>query len=115
MILAGDCIEQMRTLEADSVDAIVTDPPYGLEFMGKDWDGFGTPLGFQTWTEQWGREALRVLKPGGHLIAFGGTRMYHRLAAGNRRWLAGIFLSSDRRSIFFIQAPRAPRRRCANQ
>lgn len=82
MILAGDCIEQMRTLEADSVDAIVTDPPYGLEFMGKEWDGFGTPLGFQTWTEQWAREALRVLKPGGHLLAFGGTRMYHRLAAG---------------------------------
>ena len=82
MILGGDCIEQMKTLEADSVDAIVTDPPYGLEFMGKDWDGFGTPLGFQTWTEQWAREALRVLKPGGHLLAFGGTRMYHRLAAG---------------------------------
>jgi len=82
MILAGDCVEQMKTLEADSVDAIVTDPPYGLEFMGKDWDGFGTPLGFQTWTEQWAREALRVLKPGGHLLAFGGTRMYHRLAAG---------------------------------
>ncbi len=82
MILAGDCVEQMRMLEADSVDAIVTDPPYGLEFMGKDWDGFGTPLGFQTWTEQWAREALRVLKPGGHLLAFGGTRMYHRLAAG---------------------------------
>jgi site-specific DNA-methyltransferase (adenine-specific) len=82
MILAGDCIEQMRTLEADSVDAIVTDPPYGLEFMGKEWDGFGTPLGFQTWSEQWAREALRVLKPGGHLLAFGGTRMYHRLASG---------------------------------
>jgi site-specific DNA-methyltransferase (adenine-specific) len=82
MLLIGDCIEQMRTLEADSVDAIVTDPPYGLEFMGKEWDGFGTPLGFQTWSEQWAREALRVLKPGGHLLAFGGTRMYHRLAAG---------------------------------
>jgi len=81
-LLIGDCIEQMKTLEADSVDAIVTDPPYGLEFMGKEWDGFGTPLGFQTWSEQWAREALRVLKPGGHLLAFGGTRMYHRLAAG---------------------------------
>jgi site-specific DNA-methyltransferase (adenine-specific) len=81
-LLIGDCIEQMRTLEADSVDAIVTDPPYGLEFMGKEWDGFGTPFGFQTWSEQWAREALRVLKPGGHLLAFGGTRMYHRLAAG---------------------------------
>lgn len=81
-LLVGDCVEQMRTLEANSVDAIVTDPPYGLQFMGKAWDGFGTPLGFQTWTEQWAREALRVLKPGGHLLAFGGTRMYHRLAAG---------------------------------
>jgi len=82
VILIGDCVEQMKTLEAESVDAIVTDPPYGLEFMGKEWDGFGTPLGFQTWSEQWAREALRVLKPGGHLLAFGGTRMYHRLAAG---------------------------------
>jgi len=82
MLLIGDCIDQMKTLEVDSVDAIVTDPPYGLEFMGKEWDGFGTPLGFQTWSEQWAREALRVLKPGGHLLAFGGTRMYHRLAAG---------------------------------
>jgi len=82
VLLVGDCVEQMRTLPADSVDAIVTDPPYGLEFMGKAWDGFGTPLGFQTWSEQWAREALRVLKPGGHLLAFGGTRMYHRLAAG---------------------------------
>ena len=82
MLLIGDCVEQMKTLEANSVDAIVTDPPYGLEFMGKAWDGFGTPLGFQTWSEQWAREAFRVLKPGGHLLAFGGTRMYHRLAAG---------------------------------
>jgi DNA modification methylase len=82
VLLVGDCVEQMKTLEPNSVDAIVTDPPYGLEFMGKAWDGFGTPLGFQTWTEQWAREAFRVLKPGGHLLAFGGTRMYHRLAAG---------------------------------
>jgi len=81
-LLVGDCVEQMKTLEPNSVDAIVTDPPYGLEFMGKAWDGFGTPLGFQTWSEQWAREAYRVLKPGGHLLAFGGTRMYHRLAAG---------------------------------
>jgi site-specific DNA-methyltransferase (adenine-specific) len=82
MLLVGDCVEEMKNLPTDSVDAIVTDPPYGLEFMGKAWDGFGTPLGFQTWSEQWAREAFRVLKPGGHLLAFGGTRMYHRLAAG---------------------------------
>jgi DNA modification methylase len=82
LVLRGDCVEVMKTLPADSIDAIVTDPPYGIDFMGKEWDGFGTPHGFQTWTEQWAREAFRVLKPGGHLLAFGGTRMYHRLATG---------------------------------
>ncbi len=81
-VLRGDCVELMRGMAADSVDAIVTDPPYGIDFMGKEWDGFGTPHGFQTWTEQWAREAFRILKPGGHLLAFGGTRMYHRLATG---------------------------------
>jgi DNA modification methylase len=60
-------------LDAESVDAIVCDPPYGLSFMGKDWD-HGVP-GVAFW-----REALRVAKPGAHLVAFGGTRTYHRLA-----------------------------------
>lgn len=68
-----DCIDGMRELPADSVDAIVTDPPYGLNFMGKEWD-HGVP-GEQFWVE-----ALRVAKPGAHLLAFGGTRTYHRLA-----------------------------------
>lgn len=68
-----DCIDGMRELPADSVDAIVTDPPYGLSFMGKEWD-HGVP-GEQFWVE-----ALRVAKPGAHLLAFGGTRTYHRLA-----------------------------------
>lgn len=71
-IYAGDCVEVMAALEASSVDAIVTDPPYGLEFMGKAWDR-GVPVA-------WIPEALRVLKPGGHLLAFGGSRTYHRLA-----------------------------------
>ena len=68
-----DCIEGMRELPADSVDAIVTDPPYGLCFMGKEWD-HGVP-GEKFWVE-----ALRVAKPGAHLLAFGGTRTHHRLA-----------------------------------
>jgi len=72
-VLVSDCIEAMRGLNSDSVDAIVTDPPYGLEFMGREWD-HGVP-GVPFWVE-----ALRVLKPGGHLLAFGGTRTYHRLA-----------------------------------
>jgi site-specific DNA-methyltransferase (adenine-specific) len=69
----GDCREVMATLDAESVDAIVSDPPYGLCFMGKGWD-HGVP-GVEFWTE-----ALRVAKPGAHLLAFGGTRTYHRLA-----------------------------------
>ena len=72
-ILHGDCREVLSAGTAESIDAIVTDPPYGLSFMGKGWD-HGVP-GVPFWTE-----ALRVLKPGGHLVAFGGTRTYHRLA-----------------------------------
>jgi site-specific DNA-methyltransferase (adenine-specific) len=82
LVYAGDCIEVMARMPEASVDAIVTDPPYGLEFMGREWDGFGTPLGFQTWTHSWAREAFRILKPGGHLLAFAGTRTYHRMASG---------------------------------
>lgn len=148
----GDCIEVLATLPDASVDAVVTDPPYGLEFMGKGWDapwevsdvnadagfsdlvmadGFkrlprpsytgstnpkcldcgGTRRGrrdgtakvkvclcadggrfpnhratemraFQAWCEQWAAQCLRVLKPGGHMVAFGGTRTFHRLTAG---------------------------------
>ena len=69
----GDCREVMATLDAESVDAIVSDPPYGLSFMGKGWD-HGVP-GVEFWAE-----AFRVAKPGAHLLAFGGTRTYHRLA-----------------------------------
>jgi DNA modification methylase len=135
----GDCIEVMRALPDASVDSVVTDPPYGLEFMGKDWDRFDTYTGgnpnmkpqaatvgdssgvtygyrqknprcrrcgklmrgngackcpepqidtrtaesanqFQAWCEDWATEAWRVLKPGGHLLAFGGSRTWHRLA-----------------------------------
>jgi len=127
----GDCLDVLRELPDASVDAVVTDPPYGLEFMGKDWDRFGggktsTPgIGdretkwvsnrgwndhrcrncghlshggspcrcdapdfaradnrwpmFQQWCEQWATECLRVLKPGGYMLAFGGSRTWHRL------------------------------------
>jgi DNA modification methylase len=69
----GDCLEVMRGMADNSVDAIVTDPPYGLSFMGKKWD-YDVPT-----TELWA-ECLRVLKPGGHLLAFAGTRTQHRMA-----------------------------------
>ena len=162
-VVVGDCIAGMAELDPDSVDAIVCDPPYGLEFMGKAWDSFRlddpgtnrnrgeragsfagvleadpndafggrirggagggkrptthrcagcgkrdqyrnphepcgpgdwrlevidphaappTMLAFQEWSRTWGLEAKRVLKPGGHLLAFGGTRTYHRLTSG---------------------------------
>jgi DNA modification methylase len=68
----GDMREVLRTFEAESIDSIVSDPPYGLSFMGKGWDR-GVP-GAEFW-----QEALRVAKPGAHLLAFGGTRTYHRL------------------------------------
>jgi DNA modification methylase len=108
----GDCLDVLRELPDASVDAVVTDPPYGLEFMGKEWDRFKAPADawdtdternyhsegrtaekwqiarprftaghpFQQWCALWTAECLRVLKPGGHLLAFGGTRTWHRLA-----------------------------------
>jgi DNA modification methylase len=72
-VVNAECVEFMRSMPGASVDAIVTDPPYGLWFMGKEWDDL--PPG-----PEWAAECLRVLKPGGHLLAFGGTRTYHRLA-----------------------------------
>ena len=69
----GDCLEVMAGMPENSVDAIVTDPPYGLGFMGRKWDAL--PPG-----QEWAEACLRVLKPGGHLLAFGGTRTWHRLA-----------------------------------
>ena len=67
-----DCLELMRSLEPNSIDAVVTDPPYGIGFMGKNWD-VAVP------GDEFAQEALRVLKPGGHLIAFAATRTVHRL------------------------------------
>lgn len=73
-LIRGDCIEAMRTLPSESIDACVTDPPYELGFMAKRWDGTRVAFRVETW-----REVFRVLKPGAHLVAFGGTRTYHRM------------------------------------
>ena len=69
----GDCIETMKAMPPESVDAIVTDPPYGLGFMGRKWDALPP-------SQEWAEACYRVLKPGGHIAAFGGTRTWHRLA-----------------------------------
>jgi DNA modification methylase len=108
-VIHGDCIEVMAGMEPESVDAIVTDPPYGLEFMGKEWDRFGVeamskvtsnvprspdnpwekeatsygygkrPSAYQDWSQQWAVAAYRVAKPSAYLLAFGGTRTVHRM------------------------------------
>ena len=104
-LLLGDCLSKLKELEDNSIDSIVTDPPYGLSFMGKDWDtvkatretqsqvvkGLGAGMKmttladnieFEKWVTEWSMECMRVLKPGGYMLAFGGSRMYHRLASG---------------------------------
>ncbi len=80
ILVNGDCVEVMKTLPDASMDAIVCDPPYGLEFMGKEFDKLGSGESQERWHTAWCTEAFRVLKPGSHLLAFGGTRTFHRLA-----------------------------------
>lgn len=71
-LILGDSLIELAKLEPNSIDAVVTDPPYGLSFMGKKWD-YDVPS-----VEIW-REVIRVMKPGAHLLSFGGTRTYHRM------------------------------------
>lgn len=77
----GDALDVLRELPDGSADAVITDPPYNLSFMGREWDSHTTPLAFQEWCTEWATECLRILKPGGHLLSFGGSRTWHRLAA----------------------------------
>jgi DNA modification methylase len=72
-LLLGDCLDKLKELDDNSVDSIVTDPPYGLAFMGKQWD-YDVP------SQQIWEECMRVLKPGGHILSFAGSRTYHRMA-----------------------------------
>jgi DNA modification methylase len=73
-LINADCIQAMREMAENSIDSIVTDPPYELGFMGKKWDSSGIAFNVEVW-----QQALRVLKPGGHLLAFSGSRTYHRM------------------------------------
>ena len=74
-VVFGDCRDVLKTLADCSVDSVVTDPPYELGFMGKKWDSTGIAYDVSVW-----EECLRVLKPGGHILAFGGSRTFHRMA-----------------------------------
>lgn len=73
LIINEDNVTFLKTLPDNSIDCCITDPPYGLKFMNKHWD-YDVP-GVELW-----KEVLRVLKPGAHLLSFGGTRTYHRMA-----------------------------------
>ena len=108
-LLLGDCLDKLKELDDNSVDSIVTDPPYGLGFMGKDWDTFDKSQfgkkgeegendlknkknfkilpryntdGLYDFTKDWAKECYRVLKPGGHLLSFAGSRTYHKICMG---------------------------------
>ncbi len=94
-ILEGEALELLRRLPDRCVDALVVDPPYGINFHGETWDGAdilaagraqtgAVPPGeaFERWNAMWARECLRVMKPGAHLAAFGSPRTFHRLVAG---------------------------------
>ena len=82
-VRVGDVLDQLALMPDESVDAVITDPPYGLGFMGKQWDTGAVPFSPETWAA-----VLRVAKPGTHLLAFGGTRTFHRLtwAIENAGW-----------------------------
>jgi site-specific DNA-methyltransferase (adenine-specific) len=93
-LITGDCVEVIRTLAEGSIAAVVTDPPYGISFMNKNFDRLGVATEMQTWHEQWLREAYRVLMPGGVIKAFSGTRTFHRLAVAMER--VGFVLEPSR-------------------
>jgi hypothetical protein len=91
----GDCVERMQEMEEGSIGAIVCDPPYGLSFMGKDWDTLDAPpdddpenvsdrQGMLNWHVRWLKQAYRVLQPGGVIKAFSATRTYHQMALAMR-------------------------------
>lgn len=71
----GNMLDLLEILQENSIDSIVTDPPYELGFMGKSWDKSGIAFQKETW-----EKCFKVLKPGGHLLAFGGSRTFHRIA-----------------------------------
>lgn len=111
----GDCVEVLKGYAEGSIGAVVSDPPYGLEFMGKDFDKLGVGSAQGAWHKAWFVEALRVLRPGGVIKAFSATRTFHRMAAamqdagfvdiGLEAWTYGSgFPKSKNMSLFIDKA-----------
>lgn len=121
-LIAGDCLEAMPELAAESVDAVVSDPPYGIGWKNEHWDAgaireaaerrsgcerLGTAEAFQVWCGMWAAECMRVMRPGAHLLAFGAARTHHRLLCGledagleirdTLMWLYGTGMVKSRR------------------
>ena len=78
-IKIGDCVQRLKDLESNSVDSIISDPPYGLKYMEKGWDDLGQGSQQREWHRGWLEEAYRVLKPNGVVKAFSGSRTFHNL------------------------------------
>jgi site-specific DNA-methyltransferase (adenine-specific) len=112
-LIEGDALTLLAKLPASSIDCVVTDPPYGIGFHGESWDGAGKAgrqlaggAAFAAWTRSWAAECLRVLKPGGHLLAFGSPKTFHRLTSGVED--AGLEL---RDVLMWVYAQGAPKTR----
>jgi DNA modification methylase len=110
-LVEADALLLLARLPDHSVDAIVTDPPYGIDFHGEAWDSFGgedlsASAAFERWTMVWAAQCRRVLRPGGHLVAFGAPRTFHRLVAGIEE--AGLEVRDQLLWLYGTGVPKAP-------
>lgn len=105
-LVEGDSLQLLPRLPDASVDAVITDPPYNLAIADQQWDRKGTPAAYAEWTRTWASECRRILKPGGHLLAFGAPRTVHRLAAGIED--AGLEI---RDQLIWLRPPGIPKAR----
>jgi DNA modification methylase len=110
-LVEADALDTLARLPGSCIDAVVTDPPYGIALGGEAWDRFGTggstAEAFENWSSRWAAEAARVLKPGGHLLAFGSPRTFHRLVAGIED--AGLEVRDQLLWLYAQGMPKSPR------
>jgi DNA modification methylase len=110
-LIEADALLTLAKLPDSCVDAVIADPPYGIDLGGEAWDRFGggltAPEAFERWTARWAAECMRVLKPGGHLLAFGAPRTFHRLVAGVED--SGLQVRDQLLWLFAQGMPKSPR------